>query len=246
MISARPHNYDKKADQAVDCSLGNVLFTMAGIIGTATKNRYMYAFPKWINQEYFIHPVPVLDNARISRLRPWKLHQNFKGFDVGFLGFGIPDNTMVSGYFGSWQYFEHCKDLIKKYFVMKQLCEPVKDAIIVHFRDYNNNPNMTPLKNEYYNKAIAMMPKKRVLVVTDNIEKAYKVFGADCEYTSNSPIVDFYLLTQADYLIIANSTFSWWGAYLSGAKTIAPKDWYRGDFQDCPTKDLYYPGWDVI
>jgi hypothetical protein len=247
MITARPHNYDKKADQSSDCSFGNVLFTMAGIIGTATNKNYTFAFPKWVNQEFFQNPVPVIDSVRLSRLRSFNLHKNFQGFDVGFQGFSnIPDNCIISGYFGSWKYFDHCKPMIRKFFTMKQLCKPIKDKIIVHYRDYNGNPNMSILGNDYYDKAISIMPKKQILVVTDNVEKAYKIFGDNCEYTSNSPIIDFYLLTQADYLIMANSTFSWWGAYLSGAKTVAPKNWYAGQFANCPTNDLYYKGWNVI
>lgn len=243
MISATPHNYENKADQPVDCSFGNVLFTLAGVIGTAIKNGYSFGFSKWVNQEFFSNPLP---RADVSQLKPYALNQNYKGFDVGFHGFDIPDNRMISGYFGSWKYFEHCEDSIRMYFTMKQLCNPIKDTIMVHYRDYKGNPNMSALGRQYYEKAISMFPDRRVIVVTDNIEKAFKVLGDNYEYTSNTPILDFYLLTQADYLVMSNSTFSWWGAWLSRAKTVAPLDWYQGEFKDCPTKDLYYKGWNLI
>ena len=47
MITANPNGYFKRADTNCDCSLGNVLFTIAGVIGTAVKNNYKYGFKGW-------------------------------------------------------------------------------------------------------------------------------------------------------------------------------------------------------
>lgn len=224
-----------------DSSIGNRMLRIAGIIGIATKNGYQYAFPRWINQRYFVNPLPY----RLFFPPKMKIPPTYMGYDFGFRGFDFPDNVDLDGEFGSWKYFEHCEDLIRHYFTFDDLCEPFKDCILVHYRDYKGNPGWNEL-SDYYFKALNLFPKKRVIVVTDNIEKARAVLGDDFEYTSNSPIIDLYLLSQADYLIMANSTFSWWAGILTKGEVIAPKDWFGPLLKDAPTEDLYYPKWTVI
>jgi hypothetical protein len=251
MITAIPHNYFVKADGSTkkDCSLGNVLFTLAGIIGVATKNGYTFGFPPWANQNWFVQPLPVLLEKYLASdlLQRFQNPITYKGFDLGFCGFDIPDNSIVNGFFGSWKYFEHCQDMIRNYFTLKDIYAPMKDHIIIHYRDYSEFPTFNQLGKDYYEKALELMPDKNVAVVTNNVDSARKVLGWDCKYISSSPIQDFYILSHADYLIMANSSFSWWGAWLSKAKTIAPKVWFspEGEFADCPigNGDFYLPEW---
>ena len=55
------------------------------------------------------------------------------------------------------------------------------------------------------------------------------------------------LMTLCQHHIIANSSFSWWGAWLSGSDdVIAPSRWFGADVSDKDTKDLYADGWQVI
>ena len=64
----------------------------------------------------------------------------------------------------------------------------------------------------------------------------------------NSGYVDMCLMTLCSGHIIANSSFSWWGAWLSDSKqVIAPSQWFTGSNNDnIDTKDIYCDGWKVI
>lgn len=247
MITAQPHNYFKSASSSCDCSLGNILFVIAGVIGIATKNNYKYGFNQWVNQKYFVNKLPIITNTKFDN---FKIYQNYNGFDVGFNGFDIPDNVRIEGYLGSRKYFEHCEDTIRKQFIMKDdFCDnPFDNCILIHYRDYGKNEAMVLLDESYYKNALKKFPKKRVVVVTDNIDVAYKNTKIRGEYTSNSPIIDFYLLSHAKYLIGSNSTFSWWAAYLSKAKTVMPSKYFTGSFSDCPVnlKDFYCDKWVML
>jgi hypothetical protein len=241
MLTYHNINYRKDAGQMCDASLGNMLFKIASVIGIATMNGYAYGFPEWVNQKFFKDHLPRFDGP----LKTFKMRENFRGFDFGFPGVQVPDNRALCGEMGDWKYFEHCEGLIRRYFEMREICEPYKDCILVHVRDYGGNKDWFPL-SDYYKKALKRLPKKPVIVVTDNIEVAYERTKLLADYTSNSPIVDFYLLCNADYLVTANSTFSLWGAFLSGAETVVPKDWFQGNFKDAPTEHLRRKEWIVI
>jgi len=215
-------NNRPKADVRGDNSFGNILFFIASTIGIAVKNGYEYGFPQWNNHEYFVNSLPKVKE------------QLFTTVDIpegNFLGFDIPDNSSIFGYMQSEKYFEHCEDIIRHYFTLKPLVEPYKDCILVHCRNYAPQylaMGFTNMTREYYMNALKHLPDRRVIVVTDNIEQAYDKLGPDFEYTSNTPIEDFYLLTKAEYIIGSNSTFGWWGAWLSKAKAVFPSDWFPG------------------
>ena len=92
------------------------------------------------------------------------------------------------------------------------------------------------------------------MLVTNNPTRA-KIFaknhlrGRDVAVASNrEPLVDFYLLTRAKEVVISNSTFGWWGAYLNPhVQTVhapALKKWFAFPNRLDPywnTEDLY-PG----
>ena len=218
--------------------IGNQLFEIAGVIGIATKNGYSYGFD-WPNQEYFEHSLPKKEQ------REFPIHampRNYKLYDIGFLGFDVPDNVDLYGLFGSEKYFKHCENLIRYYFTFKEMYNPYSEWIVIHYRDYGI-PEFTYLDHEYYTRALKHFPKTDIVVITNNVEAARKAIKIDCEYVKNSPITDLALMSQAIYLIISNSTFSWWGAWLSKARVVAPLHWYGGSWRDCPTKDLYCDGW---
>ena len=222
------------ADQKGDCHLGNLLFFIAGTIGIATKNGYTYGFHKWNNQIFFVNPLPAKEEKEYQPINiPW-----------GFNGFDIPDNSSIFGWLQTEKYFAHCEDLIRHYFTLKEITKPIKDTIFVHYRNYGKEVYniFIPLGRDYYMKALEQLPKKRVIVVTDNIAKARSVIGENFEYISNTPIVDFYLLANADYVVMSNSTFSWWGAWLSKAVTVFPSQFFNPTLGN-DSADMYCDRW---
>jgi hypothetical protein len=242
MITVEGIDNKNKADTQGDCSLGNELFRIASTIGIATKNGYQYGFNQWQQQEFFANPLPYI-NGYYS---VYQIPHTFKGYDFGFTGFSVPDNVSLSGCLSSWKYFEHCNELVRHYLTLKTVNCKYENHIVIHFRDYSGHGDAWSDLTDYYKRAIDLMPPLPIVVVTDNILKSQEAIKLNCEYISGSPIDDFSILCGAKYLIMANSTFSWWGAYLSQAKTIAPKDWFRGEWAAAPTKDLYLPEWKLI
>ena len=212
-----------KADQKGDVTFGNILFFIAGTIGIAMKNGYAYGFPYWHNSEYFVNPLPPVVPGN---------YQNVEIPEGNFLGFDIPDNSSIWGYMQSDKYFAHCEDLIRHYFTLKDFGEnPYKDCVLIHCRNYAPEHlaiGFTNMSREYYMAALKHFPDRKVVVITDNIENARNIIKEDFEYVSNSPILDFWTLTKAEYIIGSNSTFSWWCAWLSRAKAVFPLYWHPG------------------
>jgi len=138
-------------------------------------------------------------------------------------------------------------------------------VVVIHARrtDYLKNEYMInyhgPLSINYYNEAI----KK----ISNDIEDPIFILAADDPlfWTSiinelpqlnnrniyilddSNEIIILSLLQQFQYFIIANSTFSWWAAWLSKdtKKVIAPTKWF-GPTAPQNYKDIYMPSWELI
>ena len=57
------------------------------------------------------------------------------------------------------------------------------------------------------------------------------------------------MMTKCKDFIIANSTYSWWGAWISDSidkKVVAPKKWFGEELKNNDTKDLYPESWEAI
>ena len=123
------------------------------------------------------------------------------------------------------------------------------EAISLHVRrtDHLIKPTFHPvLPISYYEEALSKLPKDiPVFVFTDDPTWAFghEFFASNRFFISESDnIHDMCLMSMCNYNIIANSTFSWWGAWLAGHnKVIGPKLWFGSDGED-PT-DIYKQEW---
>lgn len=106
-------------------------------------------------------------------------------------------------------------------------------CIAIHVRrgDYVNNPFYVDLfADGYYERAMAEFGDANFMVFSDDIEwcKQQEVFK-NCDFSDQrDEVTDLNDMASCVGHIIANSSFSWWGAWLSPhkGKVIAPKKWY--------------------
>ncbi len=115
---------------------------------------------------------------------------------------------------------------------------------------------------DYYERALAEFDDNQpVFVFSDSIEwvKEQEFFSGDRfllsepvdKYADGSftPYADLCLMSLCSHAIIANSSMSWWGAYLQSnpnKKVVAPKRWFGPAYAYISTKDLYCPDWIVL
>jgi hypothetical protein len=153
-------------------------------------------------------------------------------------------NYYLNGYWQSEKYFIDIKDIIKEDFkpsnettnkLYLKYPELQKTCVSLHVRrtDYiGMNGYYVIQENEYYNKAMSIIGDYDYLfIISDDIEwcKSNLKYN-NCIYVDgNTDIEDMYLMSLCKHNIIANSSFSWWGAWLNNnpeKKVIAPIKWF--------------------
>jgi hypothetical protein len=165
------------------------------------------------------------------------------------------ENCSLSGYFQSWKYFDHCKEYIKEIFTPKETFD-LKNYCCIHVRrgDYLNYPLHHPTQTiqHYYMRAIEKIPAKNFIVFSDDYKWCKQNFIGN-EFTINEPsstISDFTKMINCSHYVIANSSFSWWAAWLSKGNdkiVVAPSNWFGPKLNDLnPTTDLIPSEWIVI
>jgi uncharacterized protein (DUF1330 family) len=253
--------------------LGNQMFQYAALIGISKITQTKFIIPN--HHELIVDTLG--NRLRIELFDAFNIQPDAMGFlpapevkerqftfDRGF--FNLPKDTDVSlvGYFQSEKYFTHVKDEVRRQFTFhddvindcKNIIEDVYDnPIALHVRrgDYlRNSGNHHNLSMDYYEKALLEFPQNRqVVIFTDDPEWAMNepLFSDDRFVVSQSAgsYHDLYLMSKCNDFIIANSTYSWWGAWLAGrGKVIAPNRWFGPNNQDKSIDDLYPDHWTMI
>lgn len=251
--------------------LGNQMFQFASLKGIARNRGLEYCIPpsknenEWTDHQLFnpfkLSNTNQLNVQFIDPDRPIVVEQSFS-FDQKLFN-ECPDWISIQGYFQTEKYFNHIKEEIKEDFEFRdEILNPCKEMISglnrpvsLHIRrtDYVTNPNHTVLSLEYYKKALEEFDKNStVLIFSDDSEwcNQQELFSDDRFLIAdgNSNYVDLCLMTLCSGHIIANSSFSWWGAWLANSKkVIAPDGWFKGsDNEHLDTKDIIPEDWMVI
>lgn len=184
--------------------------------------------------------------------------------------FKILDKTYIEGFFQSEKYFNDYSSEIRSDFKFKnppqglnlELFNKIQslNAISVHVRrgDYVNNPETLKSHGicglDYYQNAVELIVSKvekpYFFLFSDEPEWVQQNLKLDypCEVISHnkgeSSFEDMRLMSVCKHNIVANSSFSWWGAWLNNNfnKTIiAPKSWFINP--DWDSKDIIPDSW---
>jgi len=193
----------------------------------------------------------------ISRRRPFcereYVEQEGWDFDPRLLTLRVKGTRYLDGYWQGEGYFKDIESVIREDLRMR---EPTNEnnrrvgdeiskcmAVSVHVRWFDL-PATTETHNvsvDYYKRAIALMSERLIaphyIVFSDRPELARTRLGlSDDEATyvnhntrEEDAWSDLWLMNQCKHFIIANSTFSWWGAWLNqnpGKIVIAPARWF--------------------
>lgn len=174
----------------------------------------------------------------------------------------------LEGYWQSPKYFEGCDALLQQRLTFqhqmnagsREMLEKIRSAntpVSVHIRlgDYTTDNNREIFGNictkEYYTKAISFIteryPDATFFVFSNEPKKATEVIDipnavivdVNDESTASA---DMYLMSQCHHNILANSSFSWWAAWLNrnpDKQIIAPRKWLNGK----PTPDVCPDSW---
>ena len=205
---------------------------------------------------------------------PLRIDERLMAFDPEILK--VSDNVYLDGYWASEKYFSEIADVLRAELTPRQRLDKVNEdmaseiadatSVSIHVRraDYVTNPDTNKLFGtcslKYYNKCITEISLK----VRD---PHFYVFSDDVQWTKKNLIIehpvkyvdqnnkendfkDLYLMSKCKHHIIANSSFSWWGAWLgtskdqivfatsrwlspgrTDVKDIIPERWLRVDSQ---------------
>lgn len=185
----------------------------------------------------------------------------------------LPDNVCLFGYWVSERYFSDCANVIREEFrfrappsienqaILADLQASESVAIHVRRGDYASDPNIASIHGlcslAYYLEAVMLLRSKlhspEFFVFSDDLDWARDNLdlGADARYIDHnrgeySP-EDLRLMSHARHIIISNSGFSWWGAWLGYADdkiVVAPSRWMAN--RSFNTSDVIPPSWHVV
>ena len=136
-----------------------------------------------------------------------------------------------------------------------------QQPVSLHIRrgDYVNHPEFSKsfgfLGLDYYQAAIALLKSRfasfKLFIFSDDPEWVRENLITDVDYTlvvntgADADLDDLHLMSLCSHHVIANSSFSWWGAWLNADPdkvVIAPKTWFRNK-PDWNTADLVPTSW---
>lgn len=185
----------------------------------------------------------------------------------------LKGNVCLSGYFQNERYFESVKEELYKDFTFEQplnernkaIADQIQSgqSVAVHIRrgDYITNKsaasNFVTCGTDYYKKSI-----EEVIEKIDN--PVFYVFSEDFEWIKENitfgdysvhyidwnkgveSYIDMQLMSLCKHNIIANSSFSWWAAWLNSNPkklVLAPGKWFQDEEKNRLLDDFYPKGW---
>ena len=257
--------------------LGNQMFQYASLKGIANQNGYNFCIPNHneifedglgnrlhieLFKPFVLENFNDLNVQLIDKDRPVVQEGSFHFNEELFKN--CPDWVCLHGFFQTEKYFKNIEQEIREDFKFNDdiliPCKEMMDEfgappLSLHIRRGDfliNSANHHNLGLDYYEKALAEFPMEvPVLIFSDDPEwcSNQELFADDRFLVAegNSPYVDMCLMSMCEGHIIANSSFSWWGAWLANSqKVVAPSVWFGPNNAHLDIKDLYLDHWEVI
>jgi hypothetical protein len=256
--------------------IGNVMFKLAASISLAIDNKVNYIFSNEFIRpldmevvtkgfpDYRVYYDNVLRNINFINKLPEKyLIYNEPFFNYSPILYIPGTNLLLEGYFQSEKYFLNNKEKIIEFYqpnktiinkILDEMPE-IQNCVSVHVRrgdyvvksDYHNLLTM-----DYYKKAYEILgSEKTYLIFSDSLDEIKSMFDFIKNkkfLTFGENFLDLYAMSLCEHNVIANSTFSWWSAYLNKnihKKVIVPKQWF-GPKLPHNTNDLIPQSWTKI
>lgn len=246
--------------------LGNQLFQFSTVIGVSDRTGFQTIFPN--NKNFRVPEIFDIDKSLITNeniILPNQYNEKQFNFDDSI--FNIQDNTTINGYFQTEKYFKDSSDKLRNILkfnseisneaikIINRLKQTYENIISIHLRcgDYRLYPNHHPICTEnYYKEAIKHFNKEKTifLIFSDEnqlfINNFFNFIDNKLTIKTNYDGIDLCLMSKCDHNIIANSSFSWWGAWLNDNKNktvIAPTPWFGRAYSEWDTSDLYCKNW---
>ena len=195
-----------------------------------------------------------------------------KGFQFDPDILDLPDNVLLEGYWQSEKYFSDIAELIRKIFSPRWISTFTQevsarirncDSVGVHIRrgDYVLNEKTSQFHGictvAYYEECVRKVSETvaplHLFIFSDDITwcRANLVFPYETTFVdrgdTDDPVGDLYLMSLCLHNIIANSSFSWWAAWLNrnpGKMVFAPARWFND--LSINIEDLIPPSWQKI
>lgn len=235
--------------------LGNMMFQIAAGYALAKVRGHKYVFNPQHVGTLHKHPVYYKDSIFKNIATEGDSYSFVKVQEKSFTYNPLPTgdvNIILDGYFQSYKYFEDSQKEIQQLFSFEvPIKYDPKGKVSVHVRrgnytqlsDHHHN-----LDIKYYINAFDFFRESDFLVFSDDIDWCKEHFIGD-RYTfveGTTDIEDLYLMSQCEHNIIANSTFSWWGAFLNRNPhkvVVYPDKWFGPANSEFKTWDLFPPEW---
>lgn len=213
----------------------------------------------------------VLAKLNLKLSPPAVFKDREQGYDKEFEQ--LKDNIILDGHWQSYRYFEHAAKEVRRAFrfpeeISKQNSRLLDDinkseSVSIHVRraDYASDPYnkkfLGALSLDYYKQAIKSMNVVKedmcFYVFSDDIDWCKKniKLGPRATFISHNfgprSFEDMRLMAACKHNIVANSSFSWWGAWLNDNPSklvIAPKKWFN--IPGFKTEDIVLDTWTKI
>lgn len=231
--------------------LGNILFEIASTIGIATKLNTDYGFNDWTGEGCF-----GLDLPKCNRVG--HVYEEYPNMDFSNEVYNQGSNFTLDGYFQSERYFEDIKPQIRKLFTFrKEIVDRIAktyqlalrlDPVSLHVRRTDYITQNWFVGDQWYLDRMNEVHGKLVLVFSDDIHHCMELFKdfKNILYIHEDEINSMCLMSMCQHHVISNSTFSWWGAWLSGSNDVTyPNRFDSINNGACtfPNKDFYPQRW---